>query len=264
METQRNEEIYLEVDGHIGSLVINRPALYNALDTEVLYKMDALLAEAEQNKDIRALIVTSTGEKSFVAGANIRDLRQMTPEMAKISIDVGHQVFARIERFPVPTIAAINGHCLGGGLEIAMSCDLRVCVAGIKLGLPEANVGMIPGWGGTVRLQRIIGQGRAKEMILLGKAIDPETAKSYGLVSEVCENVEALRETAKKMALRIASLPPHVMRLDKEMIHTGHSSNAIDCAQRDALALAYCFTTEDSIEGLQAFLDKRKPEFKGK
>lgn len=263
MAFERTEEIFLEVQDHVATLVINRPALYNALDTPLLYTMDALLDQVEKSKDIRALVVTGAGEKSFVAGANIRDLRRMTPDTAKLSIEVGHKVFQRIEDMPVPSVAVINGHCLGGGLEIAMCCDIRVCVDGIKIGLTEANVGMIPGWGGTMRLQRIVGQGRAKEMILLGKTIGPETAKSYGLVSEVYGSVERLREEGMEIARKIASLPPHVMALDKRMIADAHACEPGYCAMQDALALAYCFTTKDSIEGLDAFLEKRKPVFKG-
>lgn len=257
------QEIYYEIQEHVATLTINRPSLYNALDTDLLNKMESLIDDIESNKEIRALIITGTGDKSFVAGANIRDLRQMTPASAKLSIEVGHRVFLRIEQLRMPTIAVINGHCLGGGLELAMCCDIRVCVEGIKIGLTEANVGMVPGWGGTMRLQRIVGQGRAKEMILLGRAIDPATAKSYGLVSEVFENMLQLREGGMELAQKISSLPPHVMELDKRMIADSHACEPGYCAMQDALALAYCFTTRDSVEGLDAFLEKRKPNFKG-
>ena len=263
MGNEYNEEIKLEIQGHVATLTINRPALYNALDTGLLYVMDSLLEQVEQNKEIRALIVTGGGEKSFVAGANIRDLRQMTPETARLSIEVGHKVFTRIEQLPMPSIAVINGHCLGGGLELAMSCDIRICRRGIKLGLPEANVGMIAGWGGTMRLPRIVGQGRAKEMILLAKTIDADTAKNYGLVSDVYDDIEQLREGGLELAGKIASLPPHVMKLDKRLITDANACEPGYSAMQDALALAYCFTTKDSIEGLDAFLEKRKPVFKG-
>lgn len=263
MVSEHNGEIYLDIQGHIATLTINRPALYNALDTELLYEMNRLFNQIEANRDIRAMILTGTGGKSFVAGANIRDLRQMTPDSAKLSIEVGHRVFTRIEHMPVPSIAVINGHCLGGGLELAMSCDIRVCVRGIKLGLPEANVGMIAGWGGTMRLPRIVGIGRAREMILLGKTIDADTAKDYGLVSEVYSSIEQLREEGMELAKKIASLPPHVMALDKRMIADAYTRDPGYSAMQDALALAYCFTTKDSIEGLDAFLEKRKPVFRG-
>lgn len=263
MNLNNEDEIFLTVNDHVATLTINRPKVYNALDTEILYKIEKILDQVENDKDIYALIITGSGDKSFVAGANIRDLRKMTPETAKLSIKVGHKVFQHIEELSKPSIAVINGHCLGGGLEIAMSCDIRICVNNIKIGLPEANVGMIPGWGGTMRLQRIVGQGRAKEMILLGKTIDPQTAKNYGLISEIYDDVEKLRQGGQKMAYRIASLPPHVMALDKRMIADAHACEPGYCALQDSLALAYCFTTKDSIEGLDAFLEKRKPIFKG-
>lgn len=258
------EEIFLQIDNQIATLVINRPALFNALDTELLYKMDSLLCEVEKSSGIRALIITGTGEKSFVAGANIRDLREMTPESARLSIEVGHQVFTKIERLRVPSIAVINGHCLGGGLELALSCDIRISVKGIKIGQPEVNVGMIPGWGATMRLQRMIGQGRAKEMILLGRMISPETAKEYGLITKVCESVNEVREEGMKLAEKLSSLPPHVIALDKKMISDNFSIDNYSCAINDALSLAYCFTTKDSIEGLDAFLEKRPAVFTGK
>ena len=144
-----------------------------------------------------------------------------------------------------------------------MSCDIRVCVRGVKLGLPEANVGMIAGWGGTMRLPRIVGLGRAKEMLLLAKVIDADTAKNYGLVSEIYETMEELRDGSLKMAQKIASLPPHVMALDKRMMADAHACEPGYSAMQDALALAYCFTTKDSIEGLDAFIEKRTPVFKG-
>ena len=171
------------------------------------------------------------------------------------------RVFARIERLPVPSIAVINGHCLGGGLELAMCCDFRLCKKCIKIGLPEINIGMIPGWGGAARLPRIVGLGRAKEMILLAKLLDADTAKDYGLVNEVYESYDELKQGAAEYAQKLMSLPPHVIALDKLIIDDAYKTgpNAV----YDCLALAYCFTTSDSIEGLDAFLEKRKPVFSG-
>lgn len=259
-----NNEVYLEINDSIATLVVDRPNVFNALDTKILYRINDLLNEVERNDKIRVLAITGSGEKSFIAGANINDLRKMTPETARNSIVVGHRVFQRIEDIPKPTIAVINGHCLGGGLELAMCCDIRICRKNIKIGLTEANVGMIPGWGGTLRLQRIVGQGRAKQMILLGLGLSPEVAKDFGLIMDVYDTVEELREAGNKLARKLSRFAPHVMALDKRMIAESYNAEVGYTTLQDSLALAYCFTTEDSIEGLSAFLEKRNPDFKGK
>ena len=221
------KDVYLQYDGAVATLVVDRPNVYNALDTQVLYEMEDLIIEVERNKDIRALVVTGSGEKSFIAGANINDLRKMDPEAARLSIDVGHRVFKRLEDLPKPTVAVINGHCLGGGLELAMCCDIRIMRTGAKIGQTEANVGMIPGWGAALRLQRIVGQGRAKEMILLGQALTPEKAKEYGLILDVYETVDELREAGKKIAGKLAAYAPHVMALSKRLIQDSATADPV-------------------------------------
>jgi enoyl-CoA hydratase len=171
-------------------------------------------------------------------------------------------VFDRLERLKAPTIASINGYCLGGGLELALRCDIRICSGNAKFALPEIKLGVVPGWGGTIKLPRIIGEGRAKEMILTGRMITSEQALSYGLVTSVYESVELLREKTRELAAEIASKAPITMQIDKQVINSG-AKGADTCCIIDQLALAYTFTTEDTREGVKAFTEKRKPQFKG-
>jgi enoyl-CoA hydratase/carnithine racemase len=258
------EGVILEKKDHIAVITVDIPQSRNALSVPIVKYIDSLVDEVIANKEIRCLMITGGGEKSFIAGADIRKLVEMSPEESRYSIEVGHKLFSKIETMDIPTIAAVNGYCLGGGLELAMCCDIRVCSANAKFGLPEINIGMIPGWGGTLRLPRLIGESRAKNMILRGKMITAEEALDYGLIAEVYESVAALREQAYELAKELASRAPITMKMDKRLIYDAANKQPTEIAQRDALALGFLFTTEDAFEGLRAFLEKRGPEYKGK
>ncbi len=258
------EGIRLEKKGNYAVLWVDNPKTRNALSVPIVEYIDTLVDEVAADKNIHCLVITGGGEKSFIAGADISGLVKMTPEEARYSIEVGHKLFTKIETMDIPVVAAVNGYCLGGGLEIAMCCDIRVCSANAKFGLPEINIGMIPGWGGTLRLPRLIGESRAKNMMLRGKMITSGEALDYGLVAEVYENIEELREKAEELAKELASKAPVTMKIDKRLIYDAANKQPTDIAQRDALALGFVHTTYDAKEGLTAFLEKRAPKYEGR
>ncbi|MGO5024065.1 enoyl-CoA hydratase/isomerase family protein [Lawsonibacter sp. LCP25S3_G6] len=255
-------EVYLEKKNGWAVITIDRPKQMNALNTDIVEKIDGLLDQVEDDPEIRCLMFTGAGEKSFIAGADIGMMGApcYQPKDAHYLITCGYKVYNRIEWLKIPTIACINGYCLGGGLELAMCCDFRIASKNARFALPEIALGIIPGWGGTIRLPRIIGEGRAKDMILRAKRIHAETALQYGLVTEVYEDVPALRAGAEALAVELASKAPITMQMDKELINRStFTHNDVT----DSLALSYCFTTQDSREGIAAFLEKRTPEFHG-
>lgn len=255
-------EIFLQKNAGWAEIRFNRPEVNNALNTEIVEQLESLIGEVETDGSIRSLLFSGEGEKSFIAGADIKQLETMNPASAKYLIDVGHRVFNKIENLPIPTVAAVNGYCLGGGLELALCCDIRICSRNARFALPEIMLGVIPGWGGTVRLPLMIGEGRAKNMILRGKRLDADEALACGLVTDVFETVETLREEAEKLASEMSQMATITMALDKALIKRWRATDAL-CTD-DALALAYTFTTEDTKEGIRAFVEKRKPIMKGK
>ena len=258
------EGISLEKKEGYAILSVDIPQTRNALSVPIVEYMDTLVDSVIADKDIHCLVITGGGEKSFVAGADIAKLVKMSPEESRYSIEVGHKLFSKIETMDIPVVAAINGYCLGGGLEIAMCCDIRICSANARFGLPEINIGMIPGWGGTLRLPRLIGESRAKNMLLRGKMITSQAALDYGLVAEVYENVAVMREKAGELAVELASKAPITMKIDKRLVYDAANRQPTDIAQRDALALGFVYTTHDAIEGLTAFLEKRPPKYEGR
>lgn len=258
------EGIKLEKKENYAVLWVDTPKTRNALSVPIVEYIDTLVDEVAADKEIHCLVITGGGEKSFIAGADISGLVKMSPEESRYSIEAGHKLFSKIETLDIPVIAAVNGYCLGGGLEIAMCCDIRVCSANAKFGLPEINIGMIPGWGGTLRLPRLIGESRAKNMLLRGKMITSREALDYGLVAEVYEDVGALREKAEELAKELAAKAPITMKIDKRLVYDAANKQPTDIAQRDALALGFVYTTHDAIEGLTAFLEKRPAKYEGR
>lgn len=256
------ETLTVEKRGNIAILSINRPDKLNALNNTVHSEGLAALEALRADDDVRVLVITGTGERSFIAGADISEFAGQTPVSQR---DLFHRpsLFNSLDSFPKPVIAMINGFCLGGGNELALACDLRVCSPNAKFSQPEINLGIIPGGGGTQRLSRLIGEGRAMEMILSGEMIDAETALKFGLVNQVFE-AEELEEKTMEMAGKIAEKAPVALQLCKEAVKFASRSNLDEGLRREVDLFAICFSTEDKNEGVSAFLEKRKPEFKGK
>jgi enoyl-CoA hydratase len=252
--------IRVELTEHIATLTIDRPAVKNALDRETADECHAALQTLEANADAGVLIVTGTGESSFVSGADINDIRGRTRADGLAAIS--SSLCARIERFPRPTIAAINGYALGGGCELALACDLRVAADTAKFGQPELGLGIIPAAGGTQRLPRVVGLGWAKHLILTGEIIDAKQALDIGLVTAVMP-ASQLQVRARELAKRILRQGPLAARLAKLALNASSRVDLDSGLLIETLAQAICYGSEDKQEGTTAFLEKRKPRFSG-
>lgn len=254
------ETITAEATDRIGVITINRPEKRNALSKTVLAEISRVLDIWEEDPGVQAVIFTGAGEKAFVAGADISQL-------AHYDLHYGlaahmQKLYDRIEDYPKPTIAAINGVALGGGLELAMSCDIRIVSENAKVGLPEATLGVLPGAGGTQRLSRLVGKGRAVEMILTSRVLTAQQALDYGLATEVHPLTE-LVDAARTTAGTILSKGPLAVQLAKLVIGNGAETDQRTGLLLERLAQTLLYTTEDKAEGADAFLNKRTPEFKG-
>ena len=250
------EFINYEVEGAVGIITINRPKALNALNSQVLEELDQTL-DAVDLETVRALILTGAGEKSFVAGADIGEMSTLTKAEGEAFGKKGNDVFRKLEVFPIPVIAAINGFALGGGCEISMSCDIRICSENAIFGQPEVGLGITPGFGGTHRLARIVGVGKAKEMIYGARNIKADEAYRIGLVNNVYP-LEELMDAAKKLASTIAANAPIAVRACKKAINDG-----LDVAMDEAIVIeeklfGSCFETEDQKAGMGNFLEKDK------
>lgn len=258
-----SENILATVNDGIGLITFNRPKSLNALNLETLDQLLQVLTNMEQTDDVRVLVLTGSGEKSFVAGADISELATFTTLQIKCVSQKGHEVLKKLEAMPQPVIAAVNGFALGGGLEIALACDFIYASKHAKLGLPEIKLGIIPGYGGTQRLPRLIGRNMAKEMIYTGKLISADTAKEIGLVNKVCPP-ESLMEEVMATAKGISAKGRVSLRAAKQTINIGMNVDLNSGTQLEENAFAVCFSSEDAQEGTHAFLEKREPEFTGK
>lgn len=250
------EFITYEVEGQIGIITINRPKALNALNSAVLDELDKTLDAVDQEA-IRCLILTGAGEKSFVAGADIGEMGTLTKAEGEAFGKKGNDVFRKLETFPIPVIAAVNGFALGGGCEISMSCDIRICSENAVFGQPEVGLGITPGFGGTQRLARIVGTGKAKEMIYGARNIKAEEAYRIGLVNNVYP-AEELMPAAKKLASTIARNAPIAVRNCKRAINEGIQVDMDQAIVIEEKLFGSCFETCDQKEGMNAFLEKRK------
>lgn len=256
------KNITVETDGHLAIMTISRPKALNALNDETLTEMDDAFHDLENNGKTRVMILTGA-DKAFVAGADIGELMQADDEGGRNISAKGNTLFKTIEDSGIVSIAAINGFALGGGCELAMACDIRIASEKAKLGQPEVSLGIIPGYGGTQRLSRLVGKGKAKELILTGDMVKAEDALKIGLVDKVVDPDE-LMEKAKKMANTILSKGPIAVRLAKAAINFGSETSLVEGIAFEIQKFSEIFGTEDKNEGTRAFLEKRAPNFKDK
>ena len=256
------EHISIVKEGPVVVATIARPEALNALNQVVLRSLAALLDWIDGASDVRALILTGADEKAFVAGADIKQFENMTPAASEEFARAGQELFTRLEKLRVPVIAAVNGFALGGGLELALACDFIYAADNAKFGLPECTLGIMPGFGGTVRLPRRVGVGLAREMAMSGSMISSTEALSCGLANKVVP-LPALLEEAKKTATAIALRAPLAVAAIKKSIHEGASLAEPAAHALEAKLFGQLFATSDRTEGVQAFIEKRKPSFKG-
>ncbi len=251
------------VDG-VRTVTVQRPEKLNALNTRVLEELDAALAGAEADGTLRCLIVTGAGEKAFIAGADIGELARLTPLEGREHARRGQEVVARLERLPFPSIAAINGYAYGGGLELAMACTMRVAAENARMGLPETSLGILPGYGGTQRLARLVGRARAYELVLTAeKGITAAEAERIGLVNKVVPAGQA-QAAAVEIARKVAANGPIACRYAMEAIRRGVEMPLSEGLAFEATLFGLCAATEDMREGMTAFLEKRPARFQGK
>ena len=245
------------------TITINRPEVRNALNEETILEILSRLEDAKGDETIRVIVVTGAGDRAFSAGADIKMIKDMDSPKARDVSRLGHKLCDEIEELGKPVIAAINGYALGGGLELAMACDIRIASEKARLGQPEINLGLVPGWGGTQRLPRFLGKGVAKEMIFTGKHIDAKTAERLGLVNAVVPP-DQLRSVVRELAKEIANKPPIAIKLAKELINSSSETSLRAGETREADAFGVAASTKDFREGVAAFLKKKKPKFEGK
>lgn len=256
------ETILFETEGPLAIITVNRPKALNALSPQVVGELEQAIADIRDSDDIRAVILTGAGDKAFIAGADIAAMSKMSPLEGRAFSRYGQDVLFSLEKLPQPVIAAVNGFALGGGCEIAMACDFIYAAEGAKFGQPEINLGIIPGFGGTQRLSRLVGKGWAKELCLTGAVISAEQAAAIGLVTRVF-TAEELMEAAKKTALGMAAKGRVSLRAIKELIDNGYDMSLERAIPMEAENFATCFASPDQAEGMTAFLEKRKPDFTG-
>jgi enoyl-CoA hydratase len=260
--TKSYETILVERRDRVAIVTINRPQKHNALNIQTRTEGAAVLEELRTDDSVRVVVFTGAGDKAFIAGADIAEFAERTA-ITQREVMLDRSLFNAFDNFPKPVIAMVNGYCLGGGCELALACDIRVASDKASFGQPEINLGIIPGGGGTQRLTRLVGEGKAMEMILTGEIIDAQTAFAIGLVNHVVP-ADQLEAKTMDIANRMASKSPIALRLAKEAVKIASRSNIDEGLRREVDLFALCFSSEDKDEGVKAFLEKRKPEFKGK
>jgi enoyl-CoA hydratase len=254
------QTIRYEKKDQLGVLTINRPESMNALNTQVLKELDGVLNQLSETQDIRCLIITGAGEKAFVAGADIKEIDTLDSKTAADFAQFGQSVFMKLENLFCPVIAAVNGFALGGGLELALACDFIVASQNAKLGLPECTLGLIPGFGGTVRLARRVSPGLAKQWTFSGEMVTAERALQTGLVNQVCEQATLLAD-CEKIASTLAQRSPQSLKLIKKSINETYGLASVQAMSIEKNIFAGLFGSADQKEGTKAFIEKRKPVF---
>lgn len=255
--------IELAIEDGVATITLNRPEVLNAINWDLVRELEEAVNQVRKDDTVRVVVITGAGEKAFAAGADIHELKEMNAVEVLDFVQQVQRIYNRIERMPKPIIAAVNGYALGGGLELMMACDIVYASERAKLGLPEINLGIIPGAGGTQRLPRLIGGKRAKELLFTGEMIDAQEALRIGLVNKVIPH-DQLRSEVKKLCEKIKAKSPVALRAAKEAVEEGYDLDLVKGLAIEAKAIAICFSTEDSKEGLTAYLEKRKPVFKGR
>lgn len=256
------QHLLFKTEDNIATITFNRPKVLNALNQDLLQELSVVLDEIDGNGDIRVLILTGSGEKAFVAGADISELARLTPLETKLFASRSQEIINRLEALAIPVIGAVNGFALGGGTEIALACDFIYASENAMFGQPEINLGLIPGFGGTQRLPRLIGTNRAKEMIFSGKMIKAQEAREMGLVNAVFETSE-LMAAVVKTAKMIASKGRVSIRAAKEVINCGMNVDLRAGCHMEIDAFSLCMASPDAREGTTAFLEKRPASFEG-
>lgn len=258
------EHILLDRDGPVATITLNRPKQLNALSQAVIRELDAAIDELAADDLIRAIILTGSGDRAFAAGADIGELAQLASATeGRLMAQGSHALGRKMADLPKPLIAAINGFALGGGLELALACDVRIASDSAQLGLPEVTLGIIPGWGGTQRLPRLVGPGMAKLLMMTGERVDAAEALRIGIVERVLPHAELI-DQAKQIAHKMASLPPLSIAAIKQAVNRGLNMALDDANLYEASLFAELTATEDAKEGTRAFVEKRKAEWKGR
>jgi enoyl-CoA hydratase len=260
--SQSFETLLIERRDRVAIITINRPEKRNALNIKTREEGARVLDALRDDESIGVVVITGAGDKAFIAGADIAEFAGRTA-LTQRDVMVARSLFNAIDSFPKPVIAMVNGYCLGGGCELALACDLRIASETASFGQPEINLGIIPGGGGTQRLTRLVGEGKAMELILTGDIINAHTAFNIGLVNMVVP-AEDLEAKTMEIANRIAEKSPVALRMAKEAVKLASRSNLDEGLRREVDLFALCFSSEDKDEGVKAFLEKRKPVFKGK
>ena len=257
------ENLLLDVSDMIATVTINRPKSLNALNRATVKELSAVLHEIALRDDVGVVLLTGAGEKAFVAGADITEMRDFSPVQALSFALFGQGVLEFMERMPQPVIGVINGYALGGGCELAMACDILVAADNARLGQPEVNLGIIPGYGGTQRLARLVGRNLAKELVLTGEMISAQRAYEIGIVNRVVPPAD-LMAAAREIASKILSKGPVAVKMAKMAMNRGLDLDLGNACALEANAFAVVFSTEDRGEGMAAFLEKRKASFRGR
>ncbi|MBN1959087.1 MAG: enoyl-CoA hydratase/isomerase family protein [Desulfuromonadales bacterium] len=253
--------LLIERRNHLAIITINREKALNSLHPQTLAELENAVIDFEQNAEIKVIIITGAGQKAFVAGGDVSVMQPLNPMEAREVAVNAQRLFNAIEYSRKIYIAAINGYALGGGCELAMACDIRIAAEGAKLGQPEVKLGIIPGWGGTQRLARLVGKGKAKELMLTGNMIDAEEARQLGLVNQVSKKDELIEE-ALKLAEQIAEKSQVAVQLIKEAVDNGLEMDIDRAYAYEADLFGLCFASHDQKEGMLAFLEKRQPRWK--